>query len=29
MANCLYLHDSYTTKFSFMNYEFAKLVVGW
>ena len=29
MANCLYLHDSYTTKFDFMNYAFAKLVVAW
>ena len=23
MANCLYLHDSYTTKFDFTNYAFA------
>ena len=29
MANCLYLHDSYITKFNFMNYAFAKLVVAW
>ena len=29
MANCLYLHDSYITKFDFMNYAFAKLVVAW
>ena len=29
MANCLYLHDSYTTEFDFMNYAFAKLVVAW
>ena len=29
MANCLYLHDSYITKFDFMNYAFAKLVVEW
>ena len=28
MANCLYLHDRYTTKFYFMNYVFAKLVVA-
>ena len=28
MANCLYLHDSYITKFDFMNYAFAKLVVA-
>ena len=27
MANCLYLHDSFITKFDFMNYAFAKLVV--
>ena len=27
MANCLYLHDSFITKFDFMNYPFAKLVV--
>ena len=25
----LYLHDSYTNKFDFMNYAFAKLVVAW
>ena len=29
MANSLYLHDSYITKFYFMNYAFAKLVVAW
>ena len=29
MANCLYLHDIYITKFDFMNYAFAKLVVAW
>ena len=29
MANCLYLHDNHTTKFDFMNYAFAKLVVAW
>ena len=29
MANFLYLHDSYITKFDFMNYAFAKLVVAW
>ena len=29
IANCLYLHDSYITKFDFMNYAFAKLVVAW
>ena len=29
MANCLYLHDSYITKFDFVNYTFAKLVVAW
>ena len=29
MANCLYLHDSYITKFDFMNYAFANLVVAW
>ena len=29
MANCLYLHDSYITKFDFMNYAFAKQVVAW
>ena len=27
-ANCLYLHDSYITKFDFMNYAFAKLEVA-
>ena len=25
----IYLHDSYMTKFDFMNYAFAKLVVAW
>ena len=29
MANFLYLHDSYITKFDFMNYATAKLVVAW
>ena len=29
MANCLYLHDSYITKFDFVNYAFANLVVAW
>ena len=29
MANCLYLHDSYITKFDLMNYAFAKLVLAW
>ena len=29
MANCLYLHYSYITKFDFMNYAFAKLVLAW
>ena len=29
MANCLYLHDSYITKFDFMNYVFAKLILAW
>ena len=29
MVNCIYLHDSYITKFDFMNYAFAKLVVAW
>ena len=27
-ANCLYLHDSYITKFNFMNIAFAKLVLA-
>ena len=27
MANCLYSHDSYITKFDFMNYAFAKLLI--
>ena len=29
MANCFFIHDSYITKFDFMKYAFAKLVVGW
>ena len=34
VVNCLYLHDmlyddSYITKFDFMNYAFAKLVLAW
>ena len=29
MANCLYLHDSYITKFDLVNYAFANLVVAW
>ena len=29
MANCLYLHDTYITKYDFTNYAFAKLVVAW
>ena len=29
MANCWYLHDSCFTKFDFVNYAFAKLVVAW
>ena len=29
MANCLYLHDSENTKFDFMTYAFAQLVVAW
>ena len=28
-GKCLYLHDSYITKFDFMDYAFAKLVVAW
>ena len=28
MANGLYLYDRYITKFDFMNYAFAKVVVG-
>ena len=28
MANCLYLHDSYITKFDFMIYLFANLVLA-
>ena len=27
--NCLYRHDSFITKFDFVNYAFAKLVVAW
>ena len=27
--NCLHLHDSYTSKFNFMNYLFVSLVVVW
>ena len=26
---CLYLHDSFITKFDFMNYAFANLVLAW
>ena len=29
MAKFLNSHDSYITKFDFMNYAFAKLVVAW
>ena len=29
MVNCLYLHDSFITKFDFMNYAFDNLVVAW
>ena len=29
VANCLYLHDSYITKFDFMNCAVAKLVLAW
>ena len=29
MANYLYLRDSYTTKYDFKNYAFAKMVVAW
>ena len=29
MANCLNLHISYITKFDFMNYDIAELVVAW
>ena len=29
MAYCLYLHGSYITKFDFMKYAFANLVVAW
>ena len=28
-ANCLYLHDSFISKFEFMNYLFANLLVAW
>ena len=28
-VNCLYLHDSYISKFEFMNYLFAYLLVVW
>ena len=27
--NCLYLHDSYISKFEFMNYHYANLLVAW
>ena len=27
-VNCLYLHDSYITKFDFMNYGFSKLLLA-
>ena len=29
MANCLYLHDSYVTKFDFVNHAFANLESAW
>ena len=29
MAKCLYLHDIYITKFDFMNYAYAQLVLAW
>ena len=29
IANCLYLQDSYISKFDFMNYLYANLVVAW
>ena len=29
MANCLYLHASYITKFDSINYAFAKPVLAW
>ena len=29
LQNCLYLHDSYISKFEFMNYLFANLLVTW
>ena len=28
IANCLYLHDRYITRFDFMNYAFAKLLLA-
>ena len=28
-TNCLYLHGSYISKFDFMNYLFANMVVAW
>ena len=28
-TSCLHLHDSYITKFDFVNYAFANLVVAW
>ena len=29
MANRFYLHDSYITKYDFVSYAFANLVVAW
>ena len=29
IANCLYLHDSYISKFEFLNSLFANLLVAW
>ena len=29
MVNCLYLHDSYITKFDFVNYAIANFVGAW
>ena len=29
LRNCLYLHDSYISKFEFMNYPFANLLDAW
>ena len=29
IPNCLYLHDSYISKFKLMNYLFAYLLVAW